>query len=303
MKGGKPNWQNFSEQELQLKIDEAKTIKDFLISLGYKSYKSIIKTDIIQAHPNLDFSKFTDGIFQDLTNQVFGRLTVIERDNLKTDEVWWKCKCECGRTTSVRAYALKNKNKGVKSCGCLLNESRYNKIKKLDGQKFGHLLVIKRDFSIDDGRVRYLCECDCKNKTQVVILADNLKRGHTTSCGCIRSKGENKISEILNKNNIEFKREFSFEDLKTDKNTSLRFDFAIFKNKKLFCLLECQGIQHYNVVDFFGGHEKFQQQQNYDSLKRDYCKEKNIKLIEIPYWDYDKIDEEYVIKKLRLNKS
>jgi len=34
----------------------------------------------------------------------------------------------------------------------------------------------------------------------------------------------------------------------------------------------------------------------YDELKRQYCKENLIKLIEIPYWDFNKISEEYLLK-------
>lgn len=300
MKGGKPEWEKFSKQELQEKINNSKTIKDFIKSLGYSTYRSDIKNNILIKYPDLDFSKFTNGIFQDLTNKVFGRLTVIGRDFSKTDQVWWKCKCECGNITSVRAYALKDKEKGVKSCGCLIEESRYNKIKKLDGQRFGHLKVISRDFSIADGRVRYLCECDCKNRTKLVVLADNLRRGHTTSCGCTRSIGELKIAEILCKNNIKFKKEFSFNDLLSDKGRPLRFDFAIFKNNKIFCLIECQGIQHYEAVDFFGGQEKYLQQKRYDKLKKEYCINNQINIIEIPYWDYNKINEEYINEKVKI---
>jgi hypothetical protein len=35
-------------------------------------------------------------------------------------------------------------------------------------------------------------------------------------------------------------------------------------------------------------------------MKRDYCKKNNIKLIEIPYWDFDNI-EEILDKELKLN--
>lgn len=50
----------------------------------------------------------------------------------------------------------------------------------LTGQKFGHLLVIERDCSKE--RTAWLCQCDCGNQT--VVASNNLKRGHTSSCGC-----------------------------------------------------------------------------------------------------------------------
>lgn len=295
MRGGRPEWEKFSQQELQEKIENSKTIKEFIKSLGYNAYRSDIKNNIVRKYPNLDFSKFTNGIFQDLTKETFGKLTVIERDLSKTDQVWWKCRCECGNFISIRAYSLKDKNHGVKSCGCLLEESRYNKIKKLDGQKFGHLTVIERDYSISDNRVRYLCECDCVNRTKVIVLADNLRRNHTTSCGCILSLGEERVQIILSELGINFKKEYSFKDLLSKRNCPLRFDFAIFDNNdNIIGLIECQGQQHYTAQSFFGGEEQFYKQKENDSLKKEYCVKNNIPLYEIPYWDYTKISKEYI---------
>ena len=50
---------------------------------------------------------------------------------------------------------------------------------ELEEKKFGMLLV--RQYI---GNGRYLCQCNCGN--ECVVFADNLKRGHTTSCGCKR---------------------------------------------------------------------------------------------------------------------
>jgi hypothetical protein len=62
---------------------------------------------------------------QDLTGQVFGRLTVIRRDgDIKPTR--WVCLCECGKEYSSTAGHLKSGN--IKSCGCLRNESKYDGI-------------------------------------------------------------------------------------------------------------------------------------------------------------------------------
>lgn len=50
-----------------------------------------------------------------------------------------------------------------------------------NGQKFGKMTVLQ-DEPKKGTRRRVLCQCDCGNQ-KVVDLAD-LKRGHTTSCGC-----------------------------------------------------------------------------------------------------------------------
>lgn len=76
-------------------------------------------------------SKFNNPLIaEDLTNQNFGRLTVICRDierdrnrEGKSGNAHWLCKCSCGNEelVSVNAYHLK---KGItKSCGCLVSET------------------------------------------------------------------------------------------------------------------------------------------------------------------------------------
>jgi len=74
------------------------------------------------------------------------------------------------------------------------------------------------------------------------------------------------------------------------KNKELRFDFAVFENNSLLCLIEYQGEQHYQVVDIFDGETGFKQRQLNDQKKRDYCDKNNIYLLEIPYWSYSKIE-------------
>lgn len=59
----------------------------------------------------------------DLTNQQFGRLTVIRKHH-KRDKwlnVLWECLCECGNTSIVATAELRRPG-GRKSCGCLRSE-------------------------------------------------------------------------------------------------------------------------------------------------------------------------------------
>lgn len=56
----------------------------------------------------------------DLTEQVFGKLTVIELDQESSGRRKWICKCSCGNTVSVREYNLKSGN--TKPCGCTRKE-------------------------------------------------------------------------------------------------------------------------------------------------------------------------------------
>ena len=56
------------------------------------------------------------------------------------------------------------------------------KVIDLTGQKFGRLTVISRAENDKNKHPRWLCRCDCGNTC--VVLGENLRSGHTRSCGC-----------------------------------------------------------------------------------------------------------------------
>lgn len=92
---------------------------------------------------------------------------------------------------------------------------------------------------------------------------------------------------------IEYLPQYSFNDLIDI--SPLRFDFYL---PKFNILIEYQGKQHYKSVEKWGGEEAFKDRLKKDSMKRNYCLKNNIKLIEIPYWDYNKLCEDYFINEL-----
>src|SRR5437667_12407431 len=54
----------------------------------------------------------------DLTNQKFGRLTVVElTERNKHGQRLWRCECECGGKATVRVSSLRTGS--TTSCGCL----------------------------------------------------------------------------------------------------------------------------------------------------------------------------------------
>lgn len=54
----------------------------------------------------------------DLTGKRFGRLLVLGISHSHDGNLFWTCRCECGKETKVAGHALKRIN-GSKSCGCL----------------------------------------------------------------------------------------------------------------------------------------------------------------------------------------
>lgn len=64
------------------------------------------------------------------------------------------------------------------------------KVKKdLTGQKFGKLTVIEQvdDYVSPKGQhqSQWLCECDCKDKTKLIVRGYSLITNNTLSCGCL----------------------------------------------------------------------------------------------------------------------
>lgn len=232
------------------------------------------------------------GAALDLANQKFGRLTVIKKTNKRqNNSIIWECICDCGNICEVNSSNLKRGK--VQSCGCLKKESdrkpKGNVINMLD-KTFGHLKVIERDGSDERGEAKWLCQCDC-GKSIISVLGSNLRTGHTTSCGCERrSKGEIKVAELLTKNGIPFKQEYSPFKFTNGKNAT--FDF--FVNNKYY--IEYDGETHYNY-NLHGWHtkEQLQAQQERDMIKNQWCKENNIPLIRIPYTHYNDLKIEDLI--------
>ena len=122
----------------------------------------------------------------------------------------------------------------------------------------------------------------------------NFNQGQRCSV-CKSSKGEIKIQEFLQSNNIEFISEYTFEDCKYKR--VLPFDFYI---PKLNICIEYDGKQHFERINFFDNTlEKFNERLHKDQIKTEYCKENNIKLIRISYQDYENINS-ILIKELNL---
>jgi hypothetical protein len=58
----------------------------------------------------------------DLTGQIFGRLTVVDRvENDKRNKTQWSCLCDCGVTKICLGSNLKSGN--TTSCGCIRQET------------------------------------------------------------------------------------------------------------------------------------------------------------------------------------
>lgn len=116
----------------------------------------------------------------ELTGQVFGRLTVVERDREQKGKPWI-CRCDCGNEKRVSTHHLMSG--AVKSCGCLRSDQR---VKDLTGQRFGRLVAEQRVRNGERGSSFWKCRCDCGRSCEA--SSGNLKSGQTKSCGCLQAE-------------------------------------------------------------------------------------------------------------------
>ena len=164
------------------------------------------------------------------------------------------------------------------------NEISMNNFNDLRGLYFGDLFVKKCVGTHRNSHRIYECICSCGNHE---IVEDTQLKSYKVACSeCLKSMsaGETIIKQQLDKAHVKYKKEYSFPDLLGEGNKPLRFDFCIFdKDNNIKILIEFQGKQHYEPIEYFGGQEQFKKQTHHDNLKRQYCKKYNYKLLEIPY--------------------
>lgn len=101
---------------------------------------------------------------EDLTGQIFGKLTVVSMvKRKKKEKVKWYCKCLCGNNKDVIVSSHNLKSGSVKSCGCLKKEYLISTRIDIIGEKYGNLTVLERVEDINEDTA-WLCECICGNK-------------------------------------------------------------------------------------------------------------------------------------------
>lgn len=103
---------------------------------------------------------------------------------------------------------------------------------------------------------------------------------------CQESKGERKISIFLDNKNINYIKEYKFDDCINI--NSLKFDFYL---PELNICIEYDGVQHFKPIELFGGYDYFKKLKYNDNIKDQYCMDNNIKLIRISYKEFKNIKQ------------
>ena len=238
----------------------------------------------------------------DLTGQDFGYWHVLERtNNSPRGEAYWLCKCsKCGKIKPVKGSHLRN-GSTTQCKECSFKEIQQLKVKDEKGKIYGYLLVERRATEEEKPRhdktgAYWVCTCTNCGTKNIVVYGDYLRNGSTQSCGCIKSSNELKIDKMLDILSIKYIKQQSFENLKSDNNYILFFDYGIYNNDNLIYLIEYDGEQHFKYRDNNGWNNKenFEKLRKNDLLKNQYCFEHNIPIIRIPY------NKDYNLNDLKL---
>lgn len=226
-----------------------------------------------------------------------------ERKDL-TQGNMWKCRCQCGNIFIVSGYAVRKGR--TKSCGCIGREKTKQRniknIKNIIGYKSNNLLVLEdlglRKQESRDRQERWVkCQCLlCNNIFEV--RWNNIKTGVQKSCGCLNSYGEQVITNILNNNKINYKKQYTFSDLIGERGNKLRFDFGILdEHNNLIKLIEFDGRQHFTGPEGNWTHtNSLEKIKELDERKNQYCKNNNIILQRIPYTELKNITISLLLK-------
>ena len=204
-----------------------------------------------------------------------------------------KIKCKCKIDNHIW-YATPNNllynNSGCPKCvGKIRNKTTEYFIQEL--QEINDDIEILGEYKGALAKIK--CRCKIDGYEWYTTPSDLLN--HNTGCPkCSSSKGEKRIAKYLDSKNIKYIHdEYYFKDLKGVNNGILRPDFII-ENLKIW--IEYDGEQHFRVVDFSNKNEELAKKQfkiiqENDRLKNEYAKKHNWKIIRIPYWDFDRIEE------------
>lgn len=104
-----------------------------------------------------------------------------------------------------------------------------------------------------------------------------------SNCRDVESAGEKRIRKYLELNNILFEQEKWFSDCRDIK--PLPFDFYL---PEYNMIIEFDGEQHFKEGHFT--HSRLSYIQAHDVIKNNYCKNNDIKLIRIPYYEMSNIE-------------
>ena len=195
----------------------------------------------------------------------------------------YQCRCKtCGHIWYANGCNIIQGRVGCREC--------YRRNKTLTHEEFvKEISEINSDIEIIGKYIKSTIPIKCKCKVCGHIWETNPRNLHYTGCpACKSSRGERLIKTFLNNNKILFHYQKKYKTLLGVNGKKLSYDFYL---PQYNLLIEFQGKQHEQPIEYFGGEEKFKTQQEHDKRKREYAKLHNINLLEIWHYDINNIEK------------
>ncbi len=219
---------------------------------------SFIINNLVQKHPDLDFSEFTYH-----GSHVAGWVTCkkCRRKFLSTYDRMYRAGSGCNYCRHIEGFEKQK----IPVDAALKNMKNANK--DIDFSFFEY----------KNSRIPGICKCLICDNEWMASYHSIVNNG--SGCPkCNSSKGEKQVAAILNGLNISYIPQYKFEKCKIVRN--MPFDFYI---PEYNICVEVQGGQHFRPVQWFGGKKGFEKTLERDKTKLSYCEENGIRLILVNY--------------------
>lgn len=219
-------------------------------------------------------------------NHNCGVTTCIEKTTLNTyltepRDVLYNCR-KCNPET------CKYKDKVRKQVGRDAVTADRSKVIKV-GDVFGTFVVTKILSSVEFGghQSRAIIKCSICGAERECLYHHLMNLNVACECFKSHSSGEILIKNYLDNNCYSYKTEYAFEELRGVGGGMLRYDFAIFQNENLKCLIEYDGEQHFQEAGSY--FNEYGQVQVHDNMKNKFAYDNHIPLLRISYKEAHKI--------------
>ena len=227
-------------------------------------------------------------ILKDKCNEINYTLLTKEYVNNKTK---LNIICDKGHEWHPTFDNFINKNRRCRKCADIqngINQRLPWKEVTSRVEPYGYkLITTEKEYINQDSKLKAYCP----NGHIYEFSINNFQQGKRCS-KCLMSSGEQEISRILSKYSIEYIFNYRFKD---EAVKTKPFDFKIY-NKNI--CIEYDGQQHFHM-QFDKTLLELMNQHYSDNIKTQFCKNNNIQLIRIPYWEFNNI-EQILIEKLNL---
>lgn len=215
-----------------------------------------------------------------------GYTLVSKLEEIKNNTTYMKYLCPVHGEQSMRISNLIN-GRNCPKCAEDIKRKKFNlPLEEVERRikNGGGILLNKEDYINNDKKnLKILCP-ECKTPF-ITSLQKFTQHGSQVCSKCSGSEsiGEKKIRHYLEDHKINFIAQKWFKDCR-DVNP-LPFDFYLPDKNTI---IEFDGRQHFGETKYFS--YSYEKTKDHDEIKNEYCNKNNIKLIRIPFWDYNKIE-------------